>query len=123
MQEWNLPSDDKKKKTFEVVVKSLRSRIDAECKAVAAQDFRHLRMGDSESVSDLIRRLERTFRIVYSRDSMSAETRDILLYSQLQEALRYELMRAPAVSGSTKYQKLCVASKNDWLNCVKGSST
>ena len=112
LQEWNLLSDDDRK-TFEVAVKSLRSRIDAGCKAVAAQDFRHLRQGDSESVSDLIRRLERTFRIAYGRDSMSAETRDALLYGQLQEALRYELMRAPAVSGSTKYQELCVASKNE----------
>ena len=44
---------------------------------------------------------------------MSSETRDALLYGQLQEALRYELMRAPAVSGSTKYQELCVASMNE----------
>lgn len=47
---------------------------------------------------------------------MSTETRDALLYGQLQEALRYELMRAPAVSGSVRYQKLCVAAKNEkWL--------
>ena len=114
LQEWNLP--DEEKATFEATVKSLHSRIDAGCKAVAAQDFRHLRQGDSESVSELIRRLERTFRITYSRDSMSTETRDTLLYGQLQEALRYELMRAPAVSGSVKYQELCVAAKNEkWL--------
>ena len=43
-------------------------------------------------------------------DSMSTETRDALLYGQLQEALRYELMRAPAVLG---YQELCVAAKNE----------
>lgn len=112
LQEWNLLSDDEKA-TFDTAVKSLRSRIDAGSKAVAAQDFRHLRQGDSESVSDLIRRLERTFRIAYGRDSMSTETRDALLYGQFQEALRYKLMRAPAVSGSTKYQELCVAAKNE----------
>lgn len=44
---------------------------------------------------------------------MSTETRDALLYGQLQEALWYELMRAPAVSGSTQYQELCVTSKNE----------
>ena len=67
LQEWNLLSDDDRR-TFEVAVKSLHSRIDAGCKAVAAQDFRHLRQADSESVSDLIRRLERTFRnCVWSR--------------------------------------------------------
>ena len=44
---------------------------------------------------------------------MSTETRDALLYGQLHEALRYKLMRALAVSGSTKFQDLCVASKNE----------
>ena len=86
---------------FEVAVKSLHSRIDAGCKAVAMQDFRHLLQADSESVSDLIRHLERTFRIAYGQDGMSSEKRDSLFYGQLQEALRYELMRAPTVSGSS----------------------
>ena len=44
---------------------------------------------------------------------MSTEMRDTLLYGQLQEALWYKLMRAPAVSGSTKYQELCMAAKNE----------
>ena len=44
---------------------------------------------------------------------MSTETRDTLLYGQLQEALRCKLMRAPAMSGSTKYQELCMAAKNE----------
>ena len=61
LQEWNLLPDDEKA-TFEAAVKSLRGRIDAGCKAVAAEDFRHLQQGDSESVSDLIRC---TFRITY----------------------------------------------------------
>lgn len=60
LQEWNLPSDEERA-TFDTAVKNLCGRIDAGSKAVAAQDFRHLRQGDSESVSDLIRRLERTF--------------------------------------------------------------
>ena len=62
LQEWNLLSSDEKA-TFDMAVKSLHSRMDAGCKAVAAQDFRHLRQGDSDSVSDLMRCLERTFRI------------------------------------------------------------
>ena len=61
LQERNLLSDDEKA-TFDTAVKSLHSRIDAGSKAVAAQD---LRQGDSESVSDLIRHLECTFRIAY----------------------------------------------------------
>ena len=63
-QEWNLLSYDDRK-MFEVAVKSLCSRIDAGCKAVAAQDFRRLRQGDFKYVSNLIRRLEHTFRIAY----------------------------------------------------------
>ena len=66
-----------------------------------------------KAVADFIRRLERTFRIAYGRDAMSSETRDTLLYCQLQEGLRYELMKGPAVSGATKYQELCVAAKNE----------
>ena len=44
---------------------------------------------------------------------MSVETRDALLYSQLQDALKHELMRSPAVSGSTSYKDLCVAARNE----------
>ena len=118
LQEWNLLSDDERA-TFSTAVKSLGSRIDAGCKAVAAQDFRHLQQEDAEPISDLIRRLERTFRVAYGRDSMSTETRDALLYAQLQEALRYELMRAPAMLGSSGYQELCVAAKNEERRLVE----
>ena len=76
-------------------------------RALAAQDFRHTVQGDAESVSDFVRRLE------YGRDSMSVETRDTLLHSQLQEGLRYDLMRAPAVSGAQMYKELCLAAKNE----------
>lgn len=82
-------------------------------KVLAVHDFRHLAQGKKETVSELIRRLERTFRIAYGRDSMSVETRDALLYSQLQDALKHELMRSPAVSGSTSYKDLCVAARNE----------
>ena len=54
---------------------------------------------DSESVADYIRRLERNVRIAYGRDGISAEARDVLLYGQLHEGLRYEIMKAPGVSG------------------------
>ena len=43
---------------------------------------------------------------------MSSETRDTLLYSQLQEGLKYDLMKAPAVSGAQGYQQLCIAARN-----------
>ena len=44
---------------------------------------------------------------------MSSETRDALLYSQLQEGLKQEIMKLPAVSGAANYKELCVAAKNE----------
>ena len=41
------------------------------------------------------------------------KTRDALLYVQLQEGLKYELMKAPAVSGVLDYPTLCVAAKSE----------
>ena len=43
---------------------------------------------EDESVSDFIRRLERTFHAAYGRDPMSLETRETLLHGQLQDGLR-----------------------------------
>ena len=80
---------------------------------MAAQDFRHTRQEDGESVATFIRRLERTFQIAYGHDRMSTETRDTLLHGQLQEGLQHEIMRAPAVSGAQTYRELCVAARNE----------
>ena len=44
---------------------------------------------------------------------MAEETRNALLYAQLQEGLKYVLMKAPAVSGAQGYQELCVAARNE----------
>ena len=80
---------------------------------MAAQDFRHASQEDNEKVADFIRRLERTFRLAYGHDDMLPETRDTLLYSQLQEGQRYKLMVSPAVSGATSYPTLCIAAKSE----------
>ena len=109
LQEWNLIKPGEKT-NFVKAVETLRSRIDPANKSAAAQDFRHTTQRESESVSDFIRRLERMFRVAYGRDDMSSETRDMLLYCQVQ---RYELMKAPAVSGSSQYLELCTAAKNE----------
>ena len=111
LQEWNLMKAEDKVR-FGKAVDVLRNRIDPANKSAAAQDFRHTSQRESETVSDFIRRLERMFRVAYGRDDMSSETRDTLLYCQLQEGLRYELMKAPAVSGSSQYLELCTAAKN-----------
>ena len=112
LQEWELISDTDKG-TFSGAVQSLKSRLDPGSKTLAAQDFRHTVQSDSESVADYIRRLERNFRIAYGRDGISAEARDALLYGQLHEGLRYEIMKAPGVSGVDSYSALCIAAKSE----------
>ena len=86
LQEWSL-LDEASKESYENTVESLRLRIDPGSHALAAQDFRHTTQGEKESVADFIRRLERTFRVAYGHDRMSAETRATLLHGQMQDGL------------------------------------
>ncbi len=44
---------------------------------------------------------------------MSSETRDALLHGQLQDGLKYEIMKAPTVSGLQMYKELCLAAQNE----------
>ena len=111
-QEFSLLTPDEKS-TFIKAKVAMSSRLDIGSKALAAQDFRHSTQGAQETVSDYILRLEKTFRRAYGRDPMAEETRKALLYAQLQEGLRYGLMKAPAVSGAQEYKELCVAAKNE----------
>ena len=112
LQEWDLLRTSDRAE-FETAVRALRDRLDPGGKAMAAQDFRHCSQSQGESVSDFIRRLERTFRLAYGRDGMLAETRDALLHGQLQEGLQHRLMEAPAVSGASTYAVLCQAAKTE----------
>ena len=43
---------------------------------------------------------------------MSQDTREMLLYRQLQEGLRDEMLRSSAVTGAVSYSELCVAAKS-----------
>ena len=81
-------------------MRSLRSRVDPENRVLAGQDFRHATQEMGESVAEYIRRLERLFQAAYGHDGLSVETRQTLLYSQLQEGLKYGLIKSPAVSGA-----------------------
>ena len=83
-------------------LRALKLRLDPGSRALAAQDFRHTSQGDHKRVANFIRRLERTFYVAYGREGMSVETRDTLLHGQLQDALKHELMQAPAVSGARR---------------------
>ena len=80
---------------------------------LAGQDFRHATQETGESVAEYVRRLERLFQVAYGRDGLSVETRQTLLYSQLQEGLRYSLIKSPAVSGADSYSQLCIAAKHE----------
>jgi hypothetical protein len=76
---------------------------------LAVQDFRRASQGQRESIADYIRRLEKMFRTAYGREGMSQETREALLYSQMQEGL----MESPAVSGATNYKQLCLSARTE----------
>ena len=110
LQEWDLLSTSDRAK-FETAVGALHDRLDPGGKVMDAQDFRHCSQSEGESVSDFIRRLERTFRLAYGCDGMLAKTQDALLHGQLQEGLQHRLMEAPAVSGASTYAMLCQAAK------------
>ena len=118
LQEWGLLTKEERKSLDEVIV-VLRSRLDPSSRTLAAQDFRHALQQEGESVADFIRRLEQLFKLAYGRDGMSEETRGTLLHGQLQEGLRYEIMKAPAVSGSHGYKELCLASRNEEKRLVE----
>jgi hypothetical protein len=51
------------------------------------------------------------YQVAYGRDGLGMKTRETLLHSQLQEGLKYDLMRSPAVSGALSYTQLCMGAK------------
>ena len=112
LQKWNLILESDRN-TLDEAVSSLSKRLEPANRTMAAQDFRHTVQGEKESVADFICRLEQAFKVVYGRESLSAGTRDALLYGQLQEGLTYELIKAPSVSGAQTYRDLGVAAKNE----------
>ena len=69
--------------------------------------------------------------MAYDKDAMTTDTREVLLYGQLQEGLHYELIKSPAVSGAQSYKELCIAAQNEekyltglrkWQTYIKGST-
>ena len=112
LQEWNLLCEVDLR-TFDTAVKALRDRLDPSSKVLAGQDFRHTTQGDSETVANFITKLERVFQVAYGNDKMSPDTREAILYGQLQEGLSLELMKSPSVSGAMSYKELCMSAKNE----------
>ena len=112
LQEWRLLHRSEQQ-SHPRAVSALRARLDPGSKTMAAQDFSHSVQRSGEPVTDFIRRLEKTYQIAYGKDNMNVETRDALLYGQLYEGLRYDIMLSPAVSGSQGYKELCTAAKGE----------
>ena len=50
---------------------------------------------------------------------MPIESKEALLYGQLQEGLLYKLIESPAVSGALDYKTLCVAARNEERGLVE----
>ena len=78
----------------------LKEKLDQGVKKIVTQDFRHAIQEQKESVSDFIHHLEKMFRRAHGREALTTETQDTLLYGQLQEGLKLEIMQASAVSDS-----------------------
>ena len=91
LQEWNLMSE-RDRSSFSMAATKLKQKLDHGAKKLVAQDFRQAIQKQKESVSDFIYHLEKLFRQAYGREALTAETRDTLLYSQLQEGLRLKIM-------------------------------
>ena len=70
-------------------------------------------------MSKFISWLERTFRIAHGKTRMPIESKEALLYGQLQEGLLYRLIESPAVSGAADYKSLCVAARNEEKHLVE----
>ena len=112
LQEWLLLSEEDRK-TWNTATTALRKKLEIKSKVMAAQDFRHIRQKEKESVADFIYRMEKEFHVAYKNDMLSQETREAFLYGQLQDGLHPELMQNPSVSGALTYQELCMAARNE----------
>ena len=110
MQEWNLLSTEEQQ-DYDVAVKVLTLRLDQDSLMAAVQDFRHACQQDNEMVTDYIRQLERCYQLAYGKDKLSSETKEAILFGQLQAGLIYQIVKSPAVSGSQSYRALCTAAK------------
>ena len=121
LEEWNW-MEEGDKCDISKAKRLLWKRLDPGSKMLAAQDFRRASQRGEEAVADYIRRLERALCQAYGADGMSSETRDALLFGQMQEGLKFELMESPAVSGAVDYRQLCQAACNEEKRLIRDVS-
>ena len=98
---------------FNTAIQSLKERLDPCSKVLAGQEFRRTVQGDNETVPNFICRLEKSFRVAFGRDGVSKETKEAMLFGQLQEGLRLGIIRSPNVSGALDYRGLCMAARHE----------
>lgn len=79
--------EESNKSTFTQVIAALGKKVNSGNRTLAAQDFQHATQALNEKVSDYILCLEKIFRQAYGQDNISIVTKNMLLYSQLQEGL------------------------------------
>ena len=110
--EWNLLGTEETH-DYDTAIQNLRERLDPCNKVLAGQDFRRTMQGDSETVADYVCHLEKAFRVAFGSDCLSRETKEAMLYGQLQEGLCLGIIRSPSVSGALNYKGLCMAAKHE----------
>ena len=64
-------------------------------------------------MAEFISRLEKTFHKANGHENITTKTRNTLLYGQLHEGLRYNLLKTPAVSGASNDMQLSVAGNEE----------
>ena len=83
--------------------RGLRNSLKHGNKTFASQDFRH--------TEKLLHIFDGYRAYAYRHDTMSKEIHDNLLYSQLQEGLRPEIMTSPAIVGAQTYKSPVFSSQ------------
>ena len=86
LEEWSFLEECDKVR-WDDVVKALSTRLDPGSRVLAAQDFLCMSQGTTESVSDFVQRLKRTFHVVNRKDHISLETKKTFLQSTAGESL------------------------------------
>ena len=97
-------------KNFGTPLAILQNRLNP---ALVAQDFCHLAQQHGETVTNFIHCLESVFRRASGREKFSVEKRDALSYGKLQEGLKYDPLKSPAVSEAHTYQELCISARSE----------
>ena len=108
MEEWNLLSAQESN-SLAAAVEALRARLDRRNPAIAAREFRSLLQAENESFLDFARRLESGYRMAHGTE-LTRETRDFLLFYQLQDGLLETVAQSPQVGVASTYQQLLDAA-------------